>query len=357
MIRSLVRLFAVPDKLAMLGLARAMAAQTRLVTASALLRCGVMPHLHTPCSPGELSAASGIGEHEVLRHLLDLGVRQRLLRCRRGRYSARSRLARCIARDAHGPVASMLQEVTTYHHEVFDRLPDRLRGQPPRDYLDRYGELVAQSSRIMAPWIHGFMSGVLGRDQGRHILELGCGTGAYLTFYAELHEAHRGVGVDLDPGVVAAAQRLVAGAGLDGRFSVRQSDMRDAQSWPGGPFDVITAHQNVYYFDAEERTALWRRCRRHLTDTGRLAIVTPTSGGPMSDYFSLLLLSSVGCHRLPSVDELVEELHAAGFELVRRERLIPGDAVWGIAARRVPTNKVSPESVARSDRLRVRSRG
>ncbi len=47
----------------------------------------------------------------------------------------------------------------------------------------------------------------------------------------------------------------------------------------------------------------------------------------------LILLSSEGCHRLPSVDELVAELQAAGFELVRRERLIPGDAVWGIAAR------------------------
>ncbi len=333
MIRSIVRLLAVPDKLAMFGLVRGMAAQLQLVTASALLRCGAMQHLHTPRTLGELSTATGIGEHEILRHLLDLGVRRRLLRCRGGRYSARSRLARCVARDAHGPVASMLQEVTTYHHEVLDRLPDRLRGQPPRDYLDRYGELVARSSRIMAPWIRGFMSGVLGREQGRNILELGCGSGAYLTFYGDLHGGHRGVGVDLDPGVVAAARQLVADAGLEGRFSVQQGDVRDAQHWPDGPFDVVTAHQHVYYFAAEERIALWRRCREHLTDTGCLAIVTPTSGGPMSDYFSLILLSSVGCHRLPSVDELAAELQTAGFELVRRDRLIPGDAVWGIAAR------------------------
>lgn len=62
-------------------------------------------------------------------------------------------------------------------------------------------------------------------------------------------------------------------------------------------------------------------------------IVTPTSGGPLSDYFSLILLSTAGCHRLPSVDELIAELLAAGFELLRRERLIPGDAIWGLAAR------------------------
>ena len=337
MIRSIAQLLAIPDKLAMLGLVRGMAAQMQLVTASALLRSGVMQHLHTPHTLGELSAATGIGEHEILRHLLDLGVRRRLLRRRGGRYSARSRLAHCIARAAHGPVASMLQEVTTYHHEVFDQLPDRLRGHLPRDYLGQYGELVAQSSRIMAPWIRAFTSGVVGREQGRNILELGCGSGAYLTSYAKLHKGHCGVGVDLDPGIVAAAQQLVAGAGLAERFSVQQGDVRNTQQWPTGPFDVITAHQNVYYFDAEERTALWQRCREHLTDTGRLAIVTPTSGGPLSDYFSLILLSTAGCHGLPSVEELAVELQAAGFELVRQERLIPGDAVWGIAARTTPT--------------------
>jgi len=336
MIRSILRLLAVPDKLAMLGLVRGMASQIQLLTASALLRCGALEHLHTPRTLGELSAAVGTGEHETLRHLLDLGVRRRLLRCRNGHYSARSRLAVCVARDPDGPVASMLQEVTTYHHEVFDRLPDQLRGQPPRDYLNRYGGLVAQSSRIMAPWIRAFTAGIVGREQGKTILELGCGSAAYLKFYAELHGEHRGVGIDFDPAVVEAAQQLMADKGLEERFSVQQGDMRAPKSWPEGSFYIVTAHQNVYYFDAEERAELWRSCHDHLTDKGHLVIVTPTSGGPMSDYFSLLLLSTAGCHRLPSIDELGAELRTAGFELVRRERLIPGDAVWGIAARKTP---------------------
>ena len=336
MIRSISRLLSVPDKFAMLGLMRGMAAQMQLMTAAALLRCGALQHLGTPCTLDELGAATEIGEREILRHLLDLGVRRRLLRRRAGRYSPRSRLARCLARDPNGPVASMLQEVTTYHHEVFDRLPDRLRGQPPSDYLDRYGELVAQSSRILAPWIRGFTARVIGREQGRNILELGCGSGAYLTFYAKLHEGHRGVGVDLDSGVVAAARRLVTAAGFGDRFGVVQGDLRDRHQWPDGSFDIVTAHQNVYYFDADERLALWRRCREHLKEAGHLVIVTPTSGGPMSDYFSLILMSTTGCHRLPSVDELHSELQAAGLELVRRERLVPGDAVWGLEARKAP---------------------
>ena len=92
----------------MFGLVRGMAAQVQLITASALLGCGAMQHLSTPRTLGELSVAMGTGEHETLRYLLDLGVRRRLLRCRAGRYSTRSRLARCVAGATDGPVASML---------------------------------------------------------------------------------------------------------------------------------------------------------------------------------------------------------------------------------------------------------
>ncbi|MCP3879986.1 MAG: class I SAM-dependent methyltransferase [Sulfitobacter sp.] len=332
MIRSILRLFTVPNKLAMLGLMRGMSAQMELMTATALLRCRAIQHLRTPQDLDELCAATGIDEKEILRHLLDLGVQRKLLRRRGGRYTVRSRMARCIAADDTGPLASMLQEVTTYHHEVFDQLPYRLRGQESRDYLDPYGELVARSSRIMAPWICSFMQGVLGQETGKHILELGCGTGAYLTHYAELHQEHRGVGIDFDAGVVTGAQRLMKETGLADRFTAQQGDMRQSREWPTGLFDVVTAHQNVYYFDADQRKAIWKSCNEHLTDTGELAIVTPTSGGPISDYFSLILLSTAGCHSLPSVDQLVMELSMAGLKVVRQERLIPGDAMWGISA-------------------------
>ena len=39
-------------------------------------------------------------------------------------------------------------------------------------------------------------------------------------------------------------------------------------------------------------------------------------------------------HALPEVDQLVQEMEGAGLTVVDRERMIPGDSVWGIAARR-----------------------
>lgn len=318
----------------MFGLMRGMNGQIQLVTASALLRSGAMQCLSTPCTLGEVKAATGIDQLEVLSCLLNLGVKRRLLRFHDGKYSARSRLARNLANSPQGPVASMLQEVTTYHHEVFDCLPSLMQGQPANPYLDDYGELVAQSSRIMAPWICGFSADAMGRHQALKILELGCGSGAYLSFYAKLHDGHHGVGIDLDQGVVDGARQTLHDAGLAQRFSVKQGDMRDVQQWPDDSFDVITSHQNVYYFDAEERASLWQLCHQHLSDKGQLIIVTSTSGGPLSDYFSLILLSTAGCHLLPSVEELAMELRAAGFELMSQERLIPGDSVWGITAQK-----------------------
>lgn len=376
MLRSLVRMLFVPDKLAMLGLMRGMRRQTLVASAVALLELDLWPSLQEPQSFEDIVEIAGATETEVLEHLLDLGVCLALLRSKKGTYQARplwrffgqedrrvlvaglrkelrtselartadalrreetpaatNALARAVARDASSPLASMLKEVTSYHLEVFENLPARVRGQAPRDYLTRFGALVAQSSRIMAPWICAFTAAIVGRDRGHSILELGCGSGAYLEFYASLHGEHRGVGLDFDEAVVRDARAAMDCASLAARFEVMHADMRDASSWPDERFDVVTAHQNVYYFTPEERAAIWRNCRRALSADGRLVVVTPTSGGPMSSYFALILASTEGCRDLPSIATLEAEFESAGFAKVRRERLIPGDSVWGIALR------------------------
>ena len=333
MIRSLLRLTTVPDKFALFGLMRSLRGQMRIGTASALVRCGAMVHLSKPCTLGELVEALDIQEVEMLQHLLELGVRLRLLRRRGGRYVAKSQLARCLARPGENPVASMLVEVATYHREVFDFLPDRLRGEAPRDFLATYGPVIAISSRLMEPWLFAFTRERVGESQGQRILDIGCGSGQFLAFCAGLHSDHKGAGIEMDEGAARAANQRLEEAELANRFVVQLGDARSDAAWPEGSFDIITAHQNVYYFDEAERTALWRKCRERLNEGGKLLIVTPTSGGPMSDYFSLILRSTVHCFGLPSAQQLTSELKSAGFSQVERERMIPGDSLWGIEAR------------------------
>jgi len=332
LMRSLIRLFTAPEKRAMLGLVRGMSGQLQLATASALLRSGVFAQLDQARTLQSIATATQTTEVDILRHLLDLGVRRRLLRNRSGAYSAKSPLARALAKDPEGPIASMLHEATTFHCEVFAALPARMHGQDAQPFLDEYGALIAQSSRISAHWICGFSQDLLADDSPQRILELGCGSGEYLRFYASIHPQHSGVGMDFDAKIVADANALMNVHGLADRFPVQQGDMRLAEDWPKESFDLITTHQSSYYFDAEQRAAIWKHARAHLQLGGRLAMVTPTSGGPMSDYFSLILLSTASCYALPSVEELTCEVLAAGFKIRRQERLIPGDAVWGIEA-------------------------
>ena len=226
----------------------------------------------------------------------------------------------------------MLEEVTTYHGEVFSRLPQRLAGEPPQNYLATYGPLVAKSSRIMDPWIQGFGREALGTKSGKSLLDLGCGSGG-VPFV--LRSAARGASrfwIELHSGAATAAASHLQSAGCSERFSVQEGDMRRAEDWPEGSFDVISANQNVYYFTDAERRDIWAHARSRLNPAGQLTLVTPTAGGPLSSFFALILGSSVGCQDLPTIEELEDELQASGFDRIHKERLIPGDSVWGLSA-------------------------
>lgn len=72
---------------------------------------------------------------------------------------------------------------------------------------------------------------------GVRILDVGCGTGRHLV--AAARRGATGVGVDVSPGLVAAARDAVRAAGLDERVEVRTGDARDLGALGlGGPFDV-----------------------------------------------------------------------------------------------------------------------
>lgn len=332
MLRTIRRAFRLRNKVALLQLARGMRKQAWLNTARALSECGVLRRLDKPWREDDLASDLGIVERDAFRSLIAEGIRLRLLkRGSSGQIMLRGRFATCLATDEGRQVDAMLAEVTSYHHEVLHNLPALLRGAPPQDYLARYGGIVAESSRLLEPLILDFMQEVLS-DEPCEILEIGCGAGAYLVNYASRHAKNRGIGLDMSDEVVAIANEHLTAAGVVDRFRALAGDARRADELPDGPYDVITAHQNVYYFDDAERADLWTRCEERLRPNGRLAIVTVTQGGPMSDYFNLILRSTLGCTTPPTIDALCAELEAAGLTLTRRERFLPGDELWGIEA-------------------------
>ena len=104
--------------------------------------------------------------------------------------------------------------------------------------------------------------------RGAHILDAGCGPGRVS---GRLHQlGHRVVGVDVDPGLIAAAEAEHPGP----RYLTRDLAVLDLPT-DGIPesFDVIVCAGNVMGFLAEStRTQVLGRFAAHLAPNGRAAI-------------------------------------------------------------------------------------
>jgi cyclopropane fatty-acyl-phospholipid synthase-like methyltransferase len=112
------------------------------------------------------------------------------------------------------------------------------------------------------------------------------------------------------------------------------ADIRQPPPEAAGPFDLITLHNNVYYFEPEERPELFRRLRSLLSPDGALALTTMMRGStPASLDLDLGLRSTIGCTPLPALPDVVQQLNAGGFTRVRHEKLMPLEPLYGIVAR------------------------
>lgn len=114
-----------------------------------------------------------------------------------------------------------------------------------------------------------------------------------------------------------------------------QADIRKPPAQLGGPFDLITLYNNIYYFPPAERAALLASLRVMLTPNGALVLSSLMQGKGKNVFaanFDLVTSSMLGCYRVPDKDELEAQLREAGFHEVHAMRLIPGEAYFGLMA-------------------------
>jgi cyclopropane fatty-acyl-phospholipid synthase-like methyltransferase len=227
----------------------------------------------------------------------------------------------------------MIEECVAYHASVYRELTARMRGAPAGEYLDEHATLIARSSRVLEPFLARFVRKLV-RNQGPlRLLEIGCGSGVYLRHAAEANPAVTGVAVEVQSEVAEQARMNLAQWGLGDRFTVSVGDIRQPPGEVAGQFDLVTLHQNVYYFEEEERIALFERARSWLLPGGRLVLTSFMQGRtPASIDFDIALRCTVGCTGLPAVDQLVASLQRAGFDRVESARLMPFEPLYGIVA-------------------------
>ncbi|GBE66618.1 methyltransferase [Mycobacterium sp. MFM001] len=327
---------AVKNLRATLGLLADSRGLSRIRFLGAAERIGLIAALRKPATVDELKQSLGIADVGLLTGLLDVGVAIGELRCRKGRYRLKGNRIRALAsRDGEG-LRGFTAELADYRGDVYRDLPARLQSGERGPYLDEYDEVVARGSRLVEPFIARFVRRVVEGGSAQAMLEIGCGTGIYVRHAAEACPQLSAVAIDLSERVVALASGNLAAWGLAGRCRVLHADIRDSNlAELDGPFDLITLHNNIYYFPPAEWRTLLADLRGRLTPTGRLVLTSMFAGNSLSaTELDLVLRATAGCWPLPERTELVHALTDAGYRGAAFHRLLATDPLFGVVAER-----------------------
>lgn len=253
----------------------------------------------------------------------DLGI---LAYSRKG-YRLRGILPRLLSLEATAPLGAMLREIASMHHKLLLDLPARLAQGRPYRLEDHDGVVTAGSSRMMEPLIYNALDRLLPPSGPFSLLDVGCGAGTYLAYAAGRNPLLHALGVELPGEVAELAKRNVQAWGLSGSVRVLAADIRDLG--PRGEYDLVTLHNNVYYFPLAERLGVLRHVRGHLKPGGRLLVTTACDGGTIAARMEGLWSSfTEGCGRYPAVPELLDQLREAGYASVASRRLVLGEQYY-----------------------------
>lgn len=319
---------------ATLGLLADSRGLSRIRFLGAAERIGLIAALRQPATADELGQTLGIADVDLLKELLDVGVAIGELRCRNGRYRLKGNRIRALASPDGDGLRGFTAELADYRGDVYRDLPALLRSGERGPYLDEYDEVVARGSRLVEPFIARFVRRVVTERAPHTMLEIGCGTGIYARHAAEACPQLSVVAIDLSERVAALASANLAAWGLGDRCTALHADIRDSNlAELAGPFDLITLHNNIYYFPPAGWRSLLVDLRRRLAPTGRLVLTSMFAGKSLNAAeFDLVLRSTAGCWPLPERAELVDALTDAGYRAVAFHRLLATDPLFGVVA-------------------------
>lgn len=267
-----------------------------------------------------------------LRTWLDMGVRLGELAHRDGAYVLHGFLARKLAEPGNDAIAAILEEVATLHNRLLLETPERLRSGERFTMSDQDGIQIARSSRVIEPFVQEAIDDVLDAKGPVRLLEVGAGSGTHIRYAAGRNRELTALGLELQPQVAELANENLRAWGLAERASVDKGDVRDRT--PEAAFDLVTLHNNIYYFPVAERPALLGHLRAFLSPGGALLLTTACAGGgPEMQALDIWSANTEGCGRLPEVGEMENQLREADFSAVRSRRLMPGGSYFGFQAR------------------------
>ena len=308
---------------ALRSLAGVMSEYTRACFLVAAAHAGVLRSLAGgPLSLEQLAARLGAreGAQAELAAWLDVGVSVGELGVGPHGYRLEGALARAVADAENDDVLAMLEELTDLHQRLVFDAPGLVQRSERLSLSDQRGDVVARSSRMLEPFVRAALERVVPKRGAFRVLEVGCGSGTYLRHMTEQNPELQVVGLELQPVVAEQARENLRRWGVSQRADVCTEDVRDRK--PDGSFDLVTLHNNIYYFRVDDRAQLLAHLRGFLRPRGTLLCTTATRGGsPSVSVLNLWGALTEGCGPLPTPEELCATLRQAGFADASSENL------------------------------------
>ena len=164
---------------------------------------GLLKELAHPCGKQSLIENLGIKRPDLLDALLDVGLATKELGLKNQHFFIRGKRSKTIMRAGGDMLAALLQANITYYSDAYRQMAKRLHGGELGDDLESIGDLVARFSKIGEPILKNFLAPLAAGKQPMRVLDVGCGSGAFLQSIHDANKSATGFGLDID----AAAER------------------------------------------------------------------------------------------------------------------------------------------------------
>jgi SAM-dependent methyltransferase len=234
---------------------------------------------------------------------------------------------RDLLAQENDPIAAFYEELAFLHHRLITETPERVVAGARFPLSETDAHLVARTSRLSEPFLAEAIGDVVPPHGAVRLLEVGCGSGAHIRTATSLNPDLTAVGLELQDAAAAVARENVAAWDLGDRVSIRTGDVRDLEG--EADFDLLTLHQNIYYFPEEDRTPLLAHLSGFLRPGGRILVTTICRGGGVATAgLDLWGAMTEGAGRLPVPEELAAQLAAAGYREVRSLKITPDGMYW-----------------------------
>jgi 4-hydroxy-2,2'-bipyrrole-5-carbaldehyde O-methyltransferase len=308
----------------------------RIAFLAAAGECGVLSVVaERRLAPEQIAQDAGIPSEsmDAFKSWLRLGASLGVLRERDGLYRAGGVLAKAFTKDRNDAALALVAEAVGIDRAWAVEAPGRWRAGQAFSLAELDGPLVARSSRVVEPLVHEAIDAATKDRKPTRLLEVGCGSGTYIRYACERNPQLSALGLELQPPVAEMARRNLLRWRLSERASVEVGDVRSRSAEPS--FDLVTLHNNIYYFPVEERVALLQHLRAFLRPAGVILITTACiPGPPIAEFLSYWGASTQGCGRCPTRAELLAQLEKADFEAARGKLVLPGSAFYYFVARK-----------------------